>query len=94
MPIERLQCHPGKIGGHVFWRLQFCFQSVTDYLQPVTELGAPGRRSSRDDTATSLYIVAHFSQKIGSGDGVSCGRISTRSVESGSARVRDYPLCM
>ena len=42
--IERLQCHPGKSGGHVFWCLQSvteCFQSVTDYLQPVTELGTP-----------------------------------------------------
>ena len=42
--IERLQRHPGKSGGHVFWCLQSvteCFQSVTDYLQPVTELGTP-----------------------------------------------------
>ena len=42
--IERLQCHPGKSGGHVFWCLQSvteCFQSVTDYLQPVTELETP-----------------------------------------------------
>ena len=41
--IERLQCHPGKSGGHVFWCLQFCYRMfpATDYLQPVTELGTP-----------------------------------------------------
>ena len=43
-PIERLQCHPGKSGGHVFGvssSVTECFQSVTDYLQPITELGTP-----------------------------------------------------
>ena len=36
-----------------------CFQSVTDYLQPVTDTKKHGRRSSRDDTATSLYRRMH-----------------------------------
>ena len=42
--IERLQCHPGKSGGHVFGvsrSVTECFQSVTDYLLPVTELRIP-----------------------------------------------------
>ena len=24
--IERLQCHPGKSGGHVFWCPEFCYR--------------------------------------------------------------------
>ena len=26
LSIERLQCHPGKSSGHVFWCLQFCYR--------------------------------------------------------------------
>ena len=59
--IERLQCHPGKSGGHVFWCLQSvteCFQSVTDYLQPVTELGTP------KNMATALPGIALVLQPL------------------------------
>ena len=45
---ERLQCHPGKIGGHVFWcssSVTECFRSVTDCLQPTGDTKKPGWHS-------------------------------------------------
>ena len=61
--IERLQCHPGKSGGHVFWCLQFCYRMFTICNRLFTTCNRTrdtkkhGRRSSQDDTATSLYDV-------------------------------------
>ena len=64
--IERLQCHPGKSGGHVFWCLQFCYRMFPICNRLFTTCNRTrdtkkhGRRSSRDDTATSLYAVCQF----------------------------------
>ena len=58
--IERLQCHPGKSGGHVLWCLQFCYRMFPICNRLFTTCNRTrdtkrhGRRSSRDDTATSL----------------------------------------
>ena len=58
--IERLQCHPGKSGGHVFWCLQVCYRMFPICNRLFTTCNRTrdtkkhGRRSSRDDTATSL----------------------------------------
>ena len=58
--IERLQCHPGKSGGHVFWCLQVCYRMFPICNRLFTTCNRTrdtkkhGRRSSQDDTATSL----------------------------------------
>ena len=64
--IERLQCHPGKSGGHVFWCLQFCYRMfpicnrIFTTCNRTRDTKKHGRRSSRDDTATSrLYPSPH-----------------------------------
>ena len=66
LSIERLQCHPGKSGGHVFCCLQFCYRMfpICNRLLFTTcnrtrDTKKHGRRSSRDDTATSLYITKY-----------------------------------
>ena len=39
--IERLQRHPGKSGGHVFWCLQVCYRMFPICNRLFTELGTP-----------------------------------------------------
>ena len=55
MQYRELQCHPGKSGGHVFWCLQFCYR-MFQIIYRIGDTKKHGRRSSRDDTATSLTI--------------------------------------
>ena len=61
--IERLQCHPGKSGGHVFWRgapVQLLLLVIpVERLQTCNRTGDTkkhGRRSSRDDTITVVSV--------------------------------------
>ena len=82
--IERLQCHPGKSGGHVFWCLQVCNRMFLICNRLFTTCNRTrdtkkhGRRSSRDDTATSLYKINNLHGTFQSGIFDSCGPLAIR----------------
>ena len=64
----RLQCHPGKSGGHVFLRLPVLLHNVSN-LQPVTELGTPKNMAAALPGINLSYIQWRIQGGGGGGGG-------------------------